>query len=489
MARSLVVAVALALTLAAPAAAQSRSGSLRPVPVSTETRYEQVPGGVPVDPPPPPPDAKRMSGGVLAGRAVDKPQPVFPAMARHAGIEGPVVVEIVVDETGRVTSARALSGHPLLRDAAVEAALKWAFLPTKVEGVPVKVIGTITFNFKRAAGAPAAAPVDVSRKSLLDNVVEGPVPAYPPALRDERVFGVAVVEVVVDPRGTVVEARGLEGERRLTDAASEAVKRWRFKSMVPAGENTNVRGSLAFDFTGHDTVEIVPSRAGAPPVDVETADLYDRLLIANWPLNPTEGTAKPIEGLVRVNVVVDEEGRVSRAMPISGPEPLVEAARRAIDEWVFEPAVVDGEEVSAIGDVYLLFEKGVSSGRLAWSNGRPLRSREEPTAGPPSPPPPSDTSPPRVVRLSTGVLPGKATRKVEPVYPEQAAAAGVEGRVVVEVTVNEEGRVIAAHAVSGHPLLRDAAVEAARQWVFAPTHLSGRPVKVIGAFPLDVRKR
>jgi TonB family protein len=58
-----------------------------------------------------------------------------------------VVVEVTVDEEGKVISARAISGHPLLKDAAVEAARGWTFTPTKLQGDPVKVIGTITFNF------------------------------------------------------------------------------------------------------------------------------------------------------------------------------------------------------------------------------------------------------------------------------------------------------------------------------------------------------
>jgi protein TonB len=58
-----------------------------------------------------------------------------------------VVVEVTVDEQGNVMSARAISGHPLLKEAAVAAARGWRFTPTLLTGTPVKVIGTITFNF------------------------------------------------------------------------------------------------------------------------------------------------------------------------------------------------------------------------------------------------------------------------------------------------------------------------------------------------------
>ncbi|MFN7931632.1 MAG: energy transducer TonB, partial [Blastocatellia bacterium] len=68
----------------------------------------------------------------------------------------------------------------------------------------------------------------------------------------------------------------------------------------------------------------------------------------------------------------------------------------------------------------------------------------------------------------------------QPVYPAEAAAARATGAVQVAITVAEEGHVISAEAVSGHPLLREAAVAAAKQWRFHPTELSGVPVKIQG---------
>ncbi|HMV51532.1 MAG TPA: energy transducer TonB, partial [Blastocatellia bacterium] len=69
---------------------------------------------------------------------------------------------------------------------------------------------------------------------------------------------------------------------------------------------------------------------------------------------------------------------------------------------------------------------------------------------------------------------------IQPAYPPVAKAAKASGQVQVQITISEEGKVVEASAISGHPLLRDAAVEAARQWVFKPVELSGTPVKVQG---------
>jgi TonB family protein len=94
------------------------------------------------------PKIVRKAGGVLQGSAIKRVEPNYPTLAIEAGADGPVVVQVTVDEGGSVISARAISGHPLLKDAAVAAARGWKFVQTELSGVPVKVIGTITFRFE-----------------------------------------------------------------------------------------------------------------------------------------------------------------------------------------------------------------------------------------------------------------------------------------------------------------------------------------------------
>jgi protein TonB len=99
--------------------------------------------------------------------------------------------------------------------------------------------------------------------------------------------------------------------------------------------------------------------------------------------------------------------------------------------------------------------------------------------GEPPPPPPPKPTPPRAP-ISGGVLNGKAISLPKPSYPPIARQAHASGTVVVQVTIDENGGVISAHAVSGHPLLQAVAVAAARGARFSPTKLSGQPVKVTG---------
>ncbi len=94
---------------------------------------------------------------------------------------------------------------------------------------------------------------------------------------------------------------------------------------------------------------------------------------------------------------------------------------------------------------------------------------------PPPPPKPTPHAP-----ISGGVLNGKAVHLVTPPYPAIARSAHASGAVQVQVLIDENGNVISARAMSGHPLLQGAAVAAARSSKFTPTKLSGQPVKVNG---------
>src|SRR5215813_6058300 len=96
------------------------------------------------------------------------------------------------------------------------------------------------------------------------------------------------------------------------------------------------------------------------------------------------------------------------------------------------------------------------------------------------PPPPASTPTPPRAPISGGVLNGKAINLPKPQYPPIARAAHAAGTVVVQVLIDENGNVVSAKAVSGHPLLQAVAVAAARQARFSPTKLSGQPVKVTG---------
>ncbi len=91
--------------------------------------------------------AKPVSGGVLNGKAETLAKPAYPSAARAVNAEGAVSVQVLIDEEGTVVSAEAVSGHPLLQEAARSAALQSKFKPTTISGQAVKVSGVIVYNF------------------------------------------------------------------------------------------------------------------------------------------------------------------------------------------------------------------------------------------------------------------------------------------------------------------------------------------------------
>jgi protein TonB len=112
-------------------------------------------GGQPVieiGPPPPPVKLEKavpkvISKGVINGEALALPKPAYPPIAKQLKIQGVVSVQILIDETGKVISAKVVSGHPSLATAARQAAFDARFSPTRLSNEPVKVSGVITYNF------------------------------------------------------------------------------------------------------------------------------------------------------------------------------------------------------------------------------------------------------------------------------------------------------------------------------------------------------
>jgi periplasmic protein TonB len=107
--------------------------------------------GPTVVPPPPPPGTRepiRLGGGIQAPHRVVNVTPVYPAAARLVRVEGFVIIEATIDERGNVARAQVLKSVPLLDEAAVTAVRQWKFTPTRLNGIAVPIVMTVTVNFK-----------------------------------------------------------------------------------------------------------------------------------------------------------------------------------------------------------------------------------------------------------------------------------------------------------------------------------------------------
>jgi protein TonB len=101
----------------------------------------------PPPPVPPPPRLVRVGGTIREPRKIVHVAPIYPEIARQARAQGVVVIEAILDATGKVDSLKVLNSQPLLDNAAVQAVRQWRYTPTELNGVPVPVLMTITVRF------------------------------------------------------------------------------------------------------------------------------------------------------------------------------------------------------------------------------------------------------------------------------------------------------------------------------------------------------
>jgi protein TonB len=90
----------------------------------------------------------RVGGQLDAPRKLRHVDPVYPEIARRAGLSATVVIECVIGLDGRIASARVLRGHPLLEGAALDAVRQWAYRPPLLNGRPVEAVMTVTVRFE-----------------------------------------------------------------------------------------------------------------------------------------------------------------------------------------------------------------------------------------------------------------------------------------------------------------------------------------------------
>ena len=98
------------------------------------------------------PQRIRVSQGVTAGMILRRVNPPYPPLARQARIQGPVVLQAEIGKDGSIQNLRLISGHPMLAPAAIEAIKQWKYKPYILNGEPVEVETTITFNFTLNGG-------------------------------------------------------------------------------------------------------------------------------------------------------------------------------------------------------------------------------------------------------------------------------------------------------------------------------------------------
>jgi periplasmic protein TonB len=247
-----------------------------------------------------------------------------------------------------------------------------------------------------------------------------------------------------------------------------------FENLVESGshsEDTKRRGSFILVTLGVYGVLIVAGAIAGilmAPAYIDMQNLELTALIAPVPVPQAAKTeAKPEKVIIEKNVDVRREliADVTRAdlvpKTISAKASDVPPVRKGV------VTMVGTSDVNAAAPM----APGNGTGSIISAPAKVVVQDE---------PPPPAAKPTPHAPISGGVLNGKAVHLVTPPYPAIARSAHASGAVQVQVLIDENGNVISARAMSGHPLLQAAAVAAARSSKFTPTKLSGQPVKVNG---------
>ncbi|MGC9971409.1 MAG: M56 family metallopeptidase [Bryobacteraceae bacterium] len=377
-------------------------------------------------------EAVRSANGRLTSQAV--------AMARRSQVRQRI--ETVLDERRRISrgmtkarwAAMLLCGVPLVASVA---AIHLQSAPAQAPAPP-------------ASAAPKTPEAAVQGAKLIHRVP----PAYPPLARQARVTGVVRVEATVGVDGRVRKAAAISGPPLLRLAAEQAVTKWVFEPALHRGQPVEVTTQVDVNFTLTASLGLEVERSEGQLL-LKWNDEGDLLR------DPQRATLTIIDGDHTEHVPLDP-AQLRSGSVVYAP---------ATDDVQFRLEVVSREGKSASASARVLV-------------GQPRKRTEELGVGKTG-----GVSGGISSGISGGISGGVAggapsteaqvIHRVPPAYPLLARQDRVTGVVRVEATIGADGRVRKAAAISGPPLLRQAAVEAVIQWVYRPALLDGKPVEVV----------
>jgi len=368
----------------------------------------------------------------VAGSEVPAPKrtrfvsPQYPADAQARGLRGIVILELIIDTSGKVASAIVTRSVPPFDDAALLAARQWEYEVTRVDGKPVPVRLSVPITFTM--------PVPrVSKQEGIPELVQGINPVVPAGAEQPASV---VAEVTLEPTGQVTEIEVTSGETVFADALMDAVRTWRF---APGSGGATLAFRVEADF--------IPGKPGR--VDLRLAGLRQSETVAAASPTPAPSAAPP-EPAPAPSPTVAERAPLPAPTTVPAPAPTATPAPAAAPPP--RPAVPTSGQM------------------IPPPPGPPIE-----TLGPVSPPANSAPAPPpemppvsavRDVTLAMGVP--DLTRGRRPVVPPLARMASATGSVDVRFAVDAAGTA-SVQEVTGPDLLKEAARQAVSSWVFRRT--------------------
>ena len=339
-------------------------------------------------------------GKIMPSMLVKEVEPVYPAEAKKAGIEGVVIIEATTDLYGRVANVKVLRSIPALDQPALDAVKQWVYEPMIINGKPQPVVFTVTVRFtlddqKKPAGGGVIGEVYGGVSTGVEGGVSGGVeggvtggvmspeelqkyegdavravgevkppklikevaPVYPEIARQAQVEGIVILEAKTNVQGNVIEARVLRSIPILDQAAIDAVKQWKYEPLIVDGKARKVIFTVTVRFMLKEgnkakTLEKFAQGAIRAIKDIKPPKLVKEVA----PVYPEVARVAVIEGVVILGVKTDEEGKVKDVIVLRSIPLLDQAAIDAVRQWVYEPMIIDGKAVPVVFTVTVRFQ-------------------------------------------------------------------------------------------------------------------------------------
>jgi TonB family protein len=276
-----------------------------------------------------------------------------------------------------------------------------------------------------------------------------------------KVSGVVVAQVKLDDNGNVADASILSGPDELRKAVLQSLLSWHFTQDAAGGTR-----QVAVKFS-------VPEQPQPPAAIAEPQRVTIDAPRLAPPADINRDRAQAVAPLL-----ANPAGRAIRSITVEGlgipaDEVLGKLPLHVNDEWTADGMAKLTDALHQI-DEHLMASlsyvppSGVAI-RITAAPGEVIRFRSESTTPPPVP---------GAVNVGGRVQQAKLITQVPPVYPDLAKQARIQGIVQLQVVISPTGHIQSANVLTGHPLLRQAALDSVIQWVYQPTLLNGQPVSV-----------
>ncbi len=298
---------------------------------------------------------------------------------------------------------------------------------------------------------------------------------YPSAALRARIQGTLSVEVKVDAKGNVADAHVLSGPDELRKAALQSVLQWHFTS-DSAGTTRVVQ--ITFELpkaesttSSSDLVRAVPGVVGGVSGGVASGVVGG--IIGSVPAGFPPPPPPPAQFQTAPQALAEARRLQQTPQPIKSITVigLSEQARNELLSKlpVHEGEIYSSENFQAIAQAARDFDEHLSIRTQSADGGGVAIQIVAPGAQQPMP---------QQIKVGGNVQAVMVVSKVQPVYPELAKSARVEGVVHLAVIIAKDGTIQEIHSLGGPALLIQSAMDAVKQWVYRPTLLNGQPVQV-----------